>query len=534
MASWLTTTTMGNSPYINVEVYDDGCTRNGTNITVNYYLVLKAIQGQSWWGYGVNVSWGWNDRWGTWIQGDDIHIKSNGETQWGDTRINRSFTVDVGSYDSGAISASFCVYPNSGAWGNNAPVQFWYTAGTTNPEKGNITITPDKADSRNWFERLNIAWDSFRPGNGNNINCYEVWRQEKDGSNWRSRSCITEIWTSDTYGSYNWSGMPKYPMYYIRNKATGRYLDVNGGILANGQLVNTYPYNGGLGQRFSLENISDYYYYIHVDDSSAHILDVQGASTNNGALIQVYSWSGNTNTRFRFDHNSDGSYTIVPLHATDKCLDVNTTNNNLTLFTKNGGDNQKWILENANDAWRGITHRFNVVALGEHGGSSSTDGYVGDYTKNDRPVAPRNPVVSPSQVNIAQPITLRWTACVDNRLRANNTYEIEFERSRNGGAYSKVGSSVYSNSTSLTNYTGLNAYAQPGDLFRYRVRGYDYFDLVSDWSTYCSFEMRKSGLNYASNGAWKGHYAYVVVNGRWTMCEVYTVKNNQWTQCIMT
>ena len=76
MGSWLATTSMGDSPVINVEIWTDGTVRNGTSVTAYAALCLKAIQGQSWWGLGVNVSWGWYDGSGRWVQGQDIVMKS--------------------------------------------------------------------------------------------------------------------------------------------------------------------------------------------------------------------------------------------------------------------------------------------------------------------------------------------------------------------------------------------------------------------------------------------------------------------------
>ena len=109
----------------------------------------------------------------------------------------------------------------------------------------------------------------------------------------------------------------------------------------------------------------------------------------------------------------------------------------------------------------------------------------------------------------------------------------KLERSRNGGNYVKVGDSLYSNTNSISNYTGYISYAQPGDLFRFRVRAYDFFDISSAWSVYGTFEIQQSGINYPVGEQWKGHYVYAAVNGTWTLCQVFTVQKNQWAQCIM-
>ena len=537
MGDLAATSSMGNNPVINVEIYNDGTTRNGTNITAHIGLCLKGMRWESdWWGYGVNVSWGWYDRWGSWIQGDDIVFKSNSETCWNDTWQWRTFTVDTGGYDAGSIRASFCVYPNTGNWGNGVDVWFGYGTGYTNPTRGTVTLSPTQSGAlNNRFEALNINWSGYSNGSGNNIDHYEIWRREyNEGTGWRKRSGLAEVWSNAAYGSFVWSGLPRYPMYYIKNKATGRYLDVADGNLSNGAFINTYPFNGTIGQRFSLEPIIGNVKYMHIDDSFRHFVNVSGGSTANSTRILVWYYVTNNEAKFDFVSNSDGTYTIVPQHATDKCLDEDVNNHQVVIYTKKASDNQKWILEDASDAWRNLEHQINVVALGTVADTwSDTETYAWAGIKNDRPTGPTGLSATPNLVNISQAITLRWTASSDSQLRTSNTYEIEFERSRNGGAFAKVGNSVYSNTNALTNYTGHNTYAQPGDLFRFRVRAYDFFDVVSGWSDYGSFEIQKSGLNYLSNGTWKGHYVYVVINGVWTMCEVYTVKNNQWTQCVM-
>ena len=85
-----------------------------------------------------------------------------------------------------------------------------------------------------------------------------------------------------------------------------------------------------------------------------------------------------------------------------------------------------------------------------------------------------NPSATPNPVNFGKPISFTWDDSTDGDLRANNKYEIELERSRNGGNYVKVGDSLYSNTNSISNYTGYISYAMPGDLFRFRVRAYDF------------------------------------------------------------
>ena len=205
----------------------------------------------------------------------------------------------------------------------------------------------------------------------------------------------------------------------------------------------------------------------------------------------------------------------------------------LHLWTRNQSENQQWILEDASDAWRGRWFKFNVVAIANDGNTSDQNTFIGSWRKNQLPTPAMNLTASPNQVNLGQPISLSWEDSTDSDFRTDNKYEIELERSQNGGNYVKVGDSFYSNINSISDYTGYVKYAQPGDAFRFRVRAYDFFGMSSNWSAYGTFEIQKSGINYPIDDSWKGHYVYTVVNGEWTVCQVFTVKGNQWKQCIM-
>ncbi len=538
MGSWLATTSMGNSPVINVEVWTDGTVRNGTSITAYVALCLKALQGQSWWGYGVNVSWGWYDAAGRWVQGQDIVMKSNSETQWGDTWYWVNFTVDVGSHDAGALNTAFCVYPNSGAWGSVANPQFWYETGYVAPSRGNVSVEIPPPNADVWFENININWDSFSGGTSG-IAYYGIFKQECDTWNgtYSYSSGIAQIWTSGSGGQLQWNGLPTYPMYYFRNVATGQYLDVNDGLFQNDQPVNTYPFNGRQAQRWGLEYISGETntYYLHPDSAYEALLEVPGGSYTDGTQIQLYQHHGYDHQRFIINPtgDADGSVYIVPKHSLAQCIDADVSTGKAVLWTYTGASNQKWIMEDASDAWRGKWFKFNVVAFANDGNTSDKGTYVGAWRKNERPTAPINLSATPSPVNFGQPVTLRWGESIDSDLREYNRYEIELERRRDGGTYAKVGDSFYSNVNSVSGYTGYLKYAQPGDKFRFRVKAYDSFSIPSAWSEYGAFEIQKSGVNYVSEDTWRDSYVYTVVNGKWTICQVFTVKNNQWTQCIM-
>ena len=538
MGSWLATTSMGDSPVINVEIWTDGTVRNGTSVTAYAALCLKAIQGQSWWGLGVNVSWGWYDGSGRWVQGQDIVMKSNSETQWGDTWYWVNFTVDTGNYDAGAINTSFCVYSNTGIWGVAGSPQFWYDSGYVAPSRGNVTVEVPPPNIDAWFETININWDSFNGGTSG-TSYYGIFKQEGDtwDGTYSTASGIGQVWTSSNHGTFQWNGLPQYPMYYLKNVKTGKYLDVVEGIFQNDQRIQTYDFNGSQAQRWGFESIPNLEngYYLHPDCTYNAMIHTVNTATASGTELCLWTYTGAPTTQWLVEPTGDpdGSVYIRLVANTEQVIDANVDTGGITIWEFYAQDNQKWILEDASDAWRGKWLRFNVVAFANDENTSDQTTFVGSWRKNQRPTPALNPSATPNPVNLGQPITLAWNDSTDSDFRENDKYEIELERSRNGGNYVKVGDAFYSNTNSISNYTGYVSYAQPGDLFRFRVRAYDFFNLSSAWSVYGTFEIQKSGINYPSGEQWQGHYVYAAVNGTWTMCQVFTVQNNQWTQCIM-
>ena len=538
MGSWLATTSMGDSPVINVEIWTDGTVRNGTSVTAYAALCLKAIQGQSWWGLGVNVSWGRYDGSGRWVQGQDIVMKSNSETQWGDTWYWVNFTVDTGNYDAGAINTSFCVYSNTGIWGVAGSPQFGYDSGYVAPSRGNVTVEVPPPNIDAWFETININWDSFNGGTSG-TSYYGIFKQEGDtwDGTYSTASGIGQVWTSSNHGTFQWNGLPQYPMYYLKNVKTGKYLDVVEGIFQNDQRIQTYDFNGSQAQRWGFESIPNLKngYYLHPDCTYNAMIHTVNTATASGTELCLWTYTGAPTTQWLVEPTGDpdGSVYIRLVANTEQVIDANVDTGGITIWEFYAQDNQKWILEDASDAWRGKWFRFNVVAFANDENTSDQTTFVGSWRKNQRPTPALNPSATPNPVNLGQPITLAWNDSTDSDFRENDKYEIELERSRNGGNYVKVGDAFYSNTNSISNYTGYVSYAQPGDLFRFRVRAYDFFNLSSAWSVYGTFEIQKSGINYPSGEQWQGHYVYAAVNGTWTMCQVFTVQNNQWTQCIM-
>ena len=142
--------------------------------------------------------------------------------------------------------------------------------------------------------------------------------------------------------------------YYIKNKFSGKYLDVANGSSANNANVQQYAYNGCDAQKFKLVSTGDGYYNIYTGASGyTKVVDVAGKSAADNANILQYAYKGTDNQKFQFTKLSDGTYAIkTKVSGSNSCLDVygwSTANGgNIAQYGYWGGDCQLWILEKAN------------------------------------------------------------------------------------------------------------------------------------------------------------------------------------------
>ena len=156
--------------------------------------------------------------------------------------------------------------------------------------------------------------------------------------------------------------------------ASGRCLDVVGGVRTAGAGINIYDCVGQANQAWTLTTAGE----LRVYDATM-CLDVVGQDTSAPAALQIYGCNGGANQRFRV--NADGSIAGV---QSGLCLDVTggRTANGTTvgLWTCNGQSNQRWTTSfGASDA--------------------------------QAPTAPANPRVSGLTCNS---VTFAWNASTDN------------------------------------------------------------------------------------------------------------------------
>lgn len=143
--------------------------------------------------------------------------------------------------------------------------------------------------------------------------------------------------------------------YFIKNLYSGKYLDVSGGIAANGTNVQQYEYNGTDSQRWMIakkpNGASNEVVILtrlgNANNLYVYALDISNASSDDGANAQIYTYNSTSAQTFMIDYNQDFNFRIKP-----KC----TSYSKAISISGNGFDNevnvvQKSLSDNANQSW---------------------------------------------------------------------------------------------------------------------------------------------------------------------------------------
>ena len=142
--------------------------------------------------------------------------------------------------------------------------------------------------------------------------------------------------------------------YYIRQKTSGKYLEVKGAVDADKTTVQQYHFNGGDNQKWKLIDAGGGYYYLQSLCSSAgRVMEVYRADTNDGAQVSIYTRNDSIAQKWKIKKLEDGSVQIIAACTDDKkCLTnyQGSTADSAAITTRmiNGEHNdQSWYLEPA-------------------------------------------------------------------------------------------------------------------------------------------------------------------------------------------
>ena len=150
-------------------------------------------------------------------------------------------------------------------------------------------------------------------------------------------------------------GINNDTVYYVRNKNSGKYLDLQGNSTANSTHIQKYTYGSGYtAERFRITVHAHGAYVIQSNLSSSTAMKVMDGRSNcvAGAQVILYDFVGGDEQYWHFRKNEDGTYYISPLKNVYLNLTVEggslANNAKVKLAARNANDDaQKWYLEPA-------------------------------------------------------------------------------------------------------------------------------------------------------------------------------------------
>ncbi len=164
--------------------------------------------------------------------------------------------------------------------------------------------------------------------------------------------------------------------YYIISKCNNLALDVYYGTAKAGTNIQMFTQNGGNNQKWKFEKVSmekntqpitKGTYIIKSALSNQMVADVYGAKANDGTNVELFTQNGGNNQKWIVEPLSDGYYTITTGMSDNMSLDVHNSGKNpgtnAEIYRKNGGDNQKWIIKDAGGGYYYIISKCNNLYL---------------------------------------------------------------------------------------------------------------------------------------------------------------------------
>ena len=197
---------------------------------------------------------------------------------------------------------------------------------TTVDESGVLDVSGGSKDSgaasQLWISNLSLAqkWVLERQDDGSytfknaNSGLY-LTEIAKRGIEYRKEPSGRSYWILDA--SLNGG-------YRIKNKQSGRCIDLSGGSSAAGNSVSTYSSNGTKAQSWLLvpcDLIENGDYYLLNQSGTRQVLDVPNASSDGGLALQTYVFNGSAAQQWHLENTGGGFFTIKNINS-GLCLDV--------------------------------------------------------------------------------------------------------------------------------------------------------------------------------------------------------------------
>lgn len=210
-----------------------------------------------------------------------------------------------------------------------------------------------------------------------------------------SRGSNVSIWTNNNDTNQKWLiELSDNNSYVIRNVANqSLVLDASGATPKQGANVGVWTSNGGKNQKWRISAIvepsfdKNKTYEITSLSNSGFTLDAAGSTPRIGANVSIWTKNGGKNQKWRFVPAGNGYYYIQSASNSNYVLDAAGKSPkrgaNVSIWTNNKGNNQKWKIEQlANKSYviRSATNQSYV--LDAAGSSPKRGANVSVWTSN--------------------------------------------------------------------------------------------------------------------------------------------------------
>lgn len=172
-----------------------------------------------------------------------------------------------------------------------------------------------------------------------------------------SKGSNVSIWTNNSGTNQKWLIEPSdNNSYVIRNVANqSLVLDASGATPKQGANVSVWTSNGGKNQKWRISAIvepsfdKNKTYEITSLSNSGFTLDAAGSTPRIGANVSIWTKNGGKNQKWRFVPAGNGYYYIQSVSNPNYVLDAAGKSpkrgSNVSIWTNNKGNNQKWKIE---------------------------------------------------------------------------------------------------------------------------------------------------------------------------------------------
>ncbi|MCR5700011.1 MAG: RICIN domain-containing protein [Candidatus Saccharibacteria bacterium] len=316
---------------------DSGMSKNGTNIqlyrrnnsnaqqwVISYnsstddYNIINAASKKALDVDGANIK-----------RGTNIQLWDSNKTcaqRWKIVETSGEVVKFISACSNAALDVSSGNLVNGGniqTWDdNNTKAQKWILVPVETVPDGLYNITSAKSDKT----AIDISGGSHNARNGSNVQIYrnnytaaQRWYIEKDNNDY----------------------------YTIKNKQSGKVLDVEGASVKSTANVRVYTGNNTCAQKWRILKSGDNYTFISA--CSHKVLDLAGGSIDNGTNIRIYTPNNTVAQKWNFSEVpivESGTYSVVSGLNENKAVDIANGSKyngaNIQLYNDNGTDAQKW------------------------------------------------------------------------------------------------------------------------------------------------------------------------------------------------